>query len=136
MLPLLRTRLTRRLRRTAAKRIPTPAGGRTAGRLVGDLTRDAGDDLVPLLRVGGRVRLEGELVRHAHLGAQGAAAGVLALDVELLAVDGSDEAVRQVERGLRGRVLGEVVVGFEFVQVFARGDDVEGRVVAFEQLWG
>ena len=73
------------LRATNSRR----AWSRRAWLLSGDLARHTGDDLVPLGCIGGGVRLERELVAHRHhLGR-----GVLALDVELLAVDGADEAV-------------------------------------------
>lgn len=114
---LLRTRIRRRRAesplRTPSRRTPR----HRAGLLIRHLSRHRSNDLMPLRRVGRRVRLERELMRHGHFTAEGALAGVLAFDVEFRAVDGADEAVGEVERLLRRRVLGEVVVGFEFVEV-------------------
>ena len=84
--------------------------------------------------MGGGVGAELELVRHGDLVAELALGEVLALDVELGAVDGADGAVGQVERVLRLRVFGEVVVGFELVQEFGLGDDVVARLVFLEHL--
>jgi hypothetical protein len=63
------------------------------GHFVGDLARSLADHLPPLLRGLRRVRLEGHLVVHGEGVAELALGHVLALNVELLATDGSDNAV-------------------------------------------
>lgn len=61
-----------------------------------------------------------------------AAGDVLALDAELGAVDGADDAVGQVEGKFGSGVAAEVVVVFELVEVAGGGHDVEAAAVALE----
>lgn len=57
---------------------------------------------------------------------------VLALDVELDAVNGTDDAVGQIQGELGGGVLAEVVVVLELVQVAGWADDVVAGGVALD----
>lgn len=94
----------------------------------------AADRLPPLLGVLGRVGPEGVLVGDGDELAERGAGDVLALYLELDAVEGADEAVWQEERGFRDGVAGGVVVGLELVQVLARRHDPVGGLVLFQDL--
>lgn len=90
------------------------------------------DNGPPLLSIIGGVGLEAELGVCVEGVTNFAAGNVLALHVELHAVNGADDAVWQVQRELWGGVAAEVVVVLELVQVARRRDDVVSRVVALD----
>lgn len=101
------------------------SGDRAAGSLL--------DNGPPLLRVVGGVGLEAKLGVRVEGVSDFAAGNVLALHVELDAVNGADDAFRQVQRKLRGRVAAEIVVVLELVQIARRGDDVVACAVALDE---
>lgn len=59
---------------------------------------------------------------------------VFALDVELLTVDGTDDAVGDVERQFGDWVLSEVVVCLELVEELGGSDDIVVCVVGAHDL--
>ena len=78
--------------------------------------------------------LEGILVGHGELVAKAAARNILALDLELQAINGTNHAVGKVQRGLGSRVLCEIVVGLELVHELGGSDDPESGLVLLKQL--
>lgn len=91
-------------------------------------------NLPPLVRRLRGVCLELQLMTNGEAIAQLALRRVLALHVELLTTDGTDHAIRQIERELRYRIFGEVVISLEFVQELGRCDDVVVGVIGAHDL--
>jgi hypothetical protein len=109
--------------------------GRYAGRcLVGHLTGCLADNVPPLFCSLWSVCLECELVCHGESTTNLALGHVLALDVELLTVDGTDDAVGNVERQFGDWVLSEVVVCLELVEELGGSDDIVVCVVGAHDL--
>lgn len=95
-------------------------GGVDVGRAAGSVL----DDGPPFLSVGGGVGFELEFGGGVEGVSDLAAGDVFALDAELAAVDGADDAVGKVEGEFGGGVAAEVVVVFKFVQVACWRHDI------------
>jgi hypothetical protein len=80
------------------------------------------DDAMPLLRIARRMRLKVILGVQMQFRGDLAARHILALDMEFDAINTADAAVMQEQGQLGDRILVEVVVVFEFVEV-SRGCD-------------
>lgn len=101
---------------------------------VGHLAGCLADDIPPLFRSLWGVCLECELVCHGESTANLSLGYVFTLDVELLSVDGTDDAVGDVERQFGDWVLSEVVVCLELMEELGRGDDIVVCVVGAHDL--
>lgn len=88
--------------------------------LAARLTSSLPDNFPPLARCLWRVCFELELVAHAESVPNLALGDVFALDIEFAVREGTDHAIRQVQRCLRDWILGKVIIGFEFMDEFGR----------------